>query len=86
MRTESDHAQLVEAFLRKHSAQRFFCYKLAANITEDECVDRQRRKAKTAKSNGTVYEPFTKNPPLDRYCRSGECKQGLVILSKRSRA
>lgn len=81
-------AEQVEAFLAKKRAEgrRFRCPKLGADIDESECVTRQQRPVRLAKSNGYTYQPEAWKRPLDDYCRSGVCPLGLTILKRQGQS
>jgi hypothetical protein len=69
-------ADPVQAFLQRRT---FFCIKLCANLTPEECAARQKRET-TIKAYGRKIT-LNNNPP-DKYCRSGECKQGKEQVVK----
>jgi len=69
-------ADPVLAFLHRRT---FFCTKLNANLTPEQCYDRQRRKTET-KAYGRKIT--LNNTPQDRYCRSGDCRQGKEQVVK----
>jgi hypothetical protein len=66
----------VGAFLHRKT---FFCRYLAANLTPEECCDRQKRKVEEQRF-GRKF--LMNNDPQSRYCRSGDCKQGAVQVVK----
>ncbi len=66
----------VQAFLRRRT---FYCAKLNANLTGEECVKRQKREV-TEKRFGCKIT--LNNDPPSRWCRSGACKQGKEQLVK----
>lgn len=66
----------VESFLARKT---FHCEKMNANLTPDECCARQKRKIEEMRYGRKI----TLNAdPQSKFCRSGECQQGLVQLGK----
>ncbi len=69
-------ADLVAAFLHRRT---FHCQYLDANLTPEECVNRQRRKVEEQRF-GRKF--LLNNDPQSKHCRSGECKQGKEQVVK----
>lgn len=66
----------VAAFLHRKT---FHCKYLNANLTSQECCDRQKREVEEQRF-GRKF--LMNNDPQSRYCRSGECKQGAQQVVK----
>lgn len=59
--------------------QTFHCKPLNANLTPEQCKDRQLREIETKMFGRKLT---VNNSLFDRYCRSGCCPTGLVYLKK----
>ena len=68
-----------DALARFISEQTFLCSQLRCRMRPDICVARQA----PLKGRDTGFGWGAKlQTPADRFCRSGDCKQGLVILRR----
>lgn len=69
-------ADPVALFLKKNT---FHCKVFKANLTPDECADRQLREVETKMFGRKI---LVNNSAFDRWCRSGCCETGLIYLRK----
>lgn len=63
----------IAAFVAAHT---FRCEKLRCMMQKSTCIARQRI---TTPKDGYGWGAGRIQTPADKFCRSGECQQGLVI-------
>jgi hypothetical protein len=76
---------MIAEYLAGTASSRFFCEKLCASLSLEECVLRQTRPPRSVKAGGKV-RPWKFQPARDVFCRSGQCtigKENVVKLEKK---